>query len=82
VCYSVTFDTDPDSSLFISGFENANKKIIFLLILNLSSNITCHWEGKTQIVEGIMVYLNFLLVEGRIRILQAQKHTDPQDPEH
>ncbi len=33
------------------------------------------WSHKT--VENI-VYLNFLLVDGRIRILEAQKHTDPE----
>ncbi len=28
------------------------------------------------------VYLNFLLVDGRIRILEDQKQTDPTDPKH
>jgi hypothetical protein len=38
--------------------------------------------GSPKTVE-VMVYLNFLLVDGRIRsqILEIQKHTD-SDPEH
>jgi hypothetical protein len=28
-----------------------------------------------------MAFLHFLLVDGRIRIQEAQKHTDPRDPD-
>jgi hypothetical protein len=37
--------------------------------------------GSHETVE-IMVYLNFLLVGGRIRILKALKHRYDRDPEH
>jgi hypothetical protein len=82
-------DPDPDPALFDSGFKDAHKKYLFLLIT------FCRYVYKK--VE-IKVFLNFFrsLMEGsesesrsgsvqiitfRVRILELQKLPDPH-PEH
>ncbi len=80
---------DPDPSLFGRGFQDANKKYVFFkffglfLAVNKYNNISlqsyCHWKITKQ-KKSWFIFI-FLLVDGRIRILEAQKHMDP-DPEH
>ncbi len=84
--------TDPDPALFVSFHK------VILLIIFFESTFTSFFKDKKscrshKTVE-IKIFLNFLLVDGRIRIRihtnklwirmriqKAQKRTDPTDPD-
>jgi hypothetical protein len=71
---SVHLITDPDPGLLVSGFQDTNKKYffffqVFCLLLSFG---TYYIHQSLKITSH-----NFLLIDGRIRILEAQKFTDP-----
>ncbi len=94
-----TLNVRSDSALFVSSFQENNKKKIFVLSFCLLLTVGTYIYTSIQkslrshkIIE-IKVFLNFfgLLKEGfgphpykqiRIRIGNAQKFTNPTDPEH
>jgi hypothetical protein len=76
---------DPDPAIFVTDLQNANKRNNFFLTFCLLPTLKVDLHNfskkfkRSHKTVGIKVFLLFLLDR---RILKAQKHVDPVDPEH
>jgi hypothetical protein len=83
-------DADPDPAIFVIDLQNPNKKQILKKSFSAYYflNVPVHLHRFTQIKSptshktvGIKFFRTILLDDRRIRILEAQKHVDPVDPD-
>jgi hypothetical protein len=76
---------DPDPAFSVIDLQDANKKLIFLkkffFLLLFEDTFTSFFKDKkskrSHKILSIKVFLLLLLDDRRIRIQEAQKHTDP-----
>jgi hypothetical protein len=85
VLFSEFWISDTDSALFFSSLQDANKNMFFSAYLLTLGTFTSASKDKKSFrshkTVEITVFLNLLVVDGRVRILKARKLTDPWDPD-